>query len=54
MIDKKARLEVEYLKMKTRLEDYEKEKKSENHEQFESLEIFIELMNELLHIIYVI
>jgi hypothetical protein len=32
MINEKTRLEVEYLEMKKRLEDYEKEEESENYE----------------------
>ncbi len=34
MIDKKTRFEVEYLEMKKRLNDFEKEEESEKHEQF--------------------
>ncbi len=32
MINEKAKLEVEYLEMKKRLEDYEEEEESENYE----------------------
>ncbi len=42
MIDEKTKLEVEYLEMKKRLNDFEKEEKSEKHEQFKSLDVFVE------------
>ncbi len=42
MINEKTRLEVEYLEMKKWLDNFEKEEESEKHEQFDSLDVFIE------------
>ncbi len=42
MINEKTRLEVEYLEMKKRLDDFEKKEEHEKHEQFESLDVSIE------------
>ncbi len=44
MINEKTRLEIEYLKMKKRLDDLKKEEKSEKHkhEQSELFDVFIE------------
>ncbi len=42
MINEKTKLEFEYLKMKKRLNDFEKKEEFEKHEQSESLNVFIE------------
>ncbi len=44
IINEKTKLEAEYLKMKKRLDDFEKEEKFENQNQFESLDVSIELV----------
>ncbi len=41
LIKEKTRFEVEYQKLKKRIHEFEQEE-FENHEQFESLEMFIE------------
>jgi regulator of replication initiation timing len=55
MIDKKTRLKIEYLKMKKRLDDFQKEEESEKHEheQFESLDVFIESVRNTLNSIVI-
>ncbi len=46
LIEKKTRFEVEYQRIKKRVSEFE-EKKSENHEQFESFEVFIESVRNI-------
>ncbi len=50
MINYKTILEVEYLEMKKRLEDYEEKEKSKNHKQFESLKVFIESVRNISNV----
>jgi regulator of replication initiation timing len=53
MIDEKTRLEVEYLEMKKRFDDFEKEEESEKHEQFESLDVSIESVRNTSNLIVI-
>ncbi len=41
IINEKTRLEAEYLKMKKRLDDFEKEKKFEKQKQSESFDVLV-------------